>query len=47
MPTFKDLQTLPSLQCEQQHKTLISAGWQLREARRNQFENLQHAILSY
>ena len=46
MPTFKDLQTLLSLQYEQQHKTIISAGWQLREARRNQFENLQQFYLT-
>ena len=46
MPTFKDLQTLPSLQYEQQHKTIISAEWQLREARRNQFENLHQFYLT-
>ena len=31
---------------EQQHKTIISAGWQLREARRNQFENVHQFYLT-
>ena len=31
---------------EQQHKTIISAGWQLRDARRNQFENVHQFYLT-